>query len=57
MSKRVSSFIGMVIIAGFLIAAWSSHERGGMLVAMIGGLFILAPAFLLLLGRFLRGDE
>ncbi len=56
MSKRVSSFIGMIIIAGFLIAAWSSHERGGMLVAMIG-LFVLAPAFLLLLGRFLRGDE
>lgn len=56
MSTRVSSFIGMVVIAGFLITARSSHARGGMLVSMIG-LFILAPAFLLLLGRFLRGDK
>ncbi|HOZ25773.1 MAG TPA: hypothetical protein PK080_00345 [Hyphomonadaceae bacterium] len=56
MSARVSSFIGMIIIAGFLIAAWSSHARGGMLVAMLG-LLVLAPVFLLLLGRFLRGDK
>ena len=56
MSTRISSFIGMAVIAGFLIAAWSTGEKGGMLSAMIG-LFILTPAFLLLLGRFLRGDE
>lgn len=56
MSARVSNFIGMVVIAVFLIAAWASGSQGGMLTAMIGAI-LLAPVFMMLLGRFLRGEE
>ena len=56
MGTRMSSFIGMVVIVVFLGAAYSSRDRGSVLVAGIG-FIVLAPAFLILLAQFLRGDE
>jgi hypothetical protein len=56
MNTRMSSFIGMVVIVVFLGAAYSSRDRGSVLVAGIG-FIVLGPAFLYLLAQFIRGDE
>lgn len=56
MSIRRSSFIGMVAIAGFVGAAASSGQQGGVLVAGLATMFV-GPVFIILLGQFLRGDR